>query len=399
MRFDASRAESYFRELCETRYLGPGAEARVADLVASRFEAMGLLVERREAAGSRFPQRVASRIGWTGYGLLVTSVYGVILPGGGLSLVVAWVLAALCGMWLTAVLFKWIHPGRHRPPFETAPVVMASLPGRTAAPFRVVFQSVITRLEVDPFPFRLEGRIEKLVLSVFLCTFPGLWAATVLVCRLGLLLDPGRRALSLVADVLIRYVYPAFLAMVWIGILTLRRYRRDSAEPDQPDRRGLALLLETAGSWPRTGSRSIEPVFVAAGGQRLDAAGSREILRLLKSKWSSTPTLLILFFEPGSGDELRLSTCDPLDRGLNKLAEDAARSLWIPHRRDSGYALLTHWPLEHARPAVALIGSDPSASDDSIEPQALHRAGQLAMEIALRWAKTQKAAGNPESAG
>src|SRR5262249_49936999 len=158
----------YFRELCDTRYSGPEAEARVADLVASRFDAMGLHVERREAAGSRFPQRVASRIGWPGYGLLVTSVYGVILTGGGLSLVVAWVLAALCGMWITAVLFKWIHPGRHRPPIETTPVVMASLPGRTPAPSRVVFQSVMTRVEVDPFPFRLEGRVEKLVLYVFL---------------------------------------------------------------------------------------------------------------------------------------------------------------------------------------------------------------------------------------
>jgi hypothetical protein len=152
-----------------------------------------------------------------------------------------------------------------------------------------------------------------------------------------------------------------------------------------------------ARAWPRAGSRSIEPVFVAAGGQRLDYAGSREIRRLLKSGWSPTPFLLVLLFAPGAGGELRLSASAPLDWGMSELAEDAARSLWIPHRRDSGLALLALWPFEDLHPAVALIGSDLRSSDDASDPQALHRAAQLATEIALRWAKRPQDGRIPES--
>ena len=99
------------------------------------------------------------------------------------------------------------------------------------------------------------------------------------------------------------------------------------------DRRGLAGLVEMARTWPRIGSRAIEPLFVVAGGQWLDYAGSREVVRLLKSEWSSKPFLLLLFIAPGTGEELFLCTNAPSGWGLATLAEDAAGSLWIPDLR------------------------------------------------------------------
>jgi hypothetical protein len=159
------------------------------------------------------------------------------------------------------------------------------------------------------------------------------------------------------------------------------------------------LLLEMARTWPRTSSRPIEPVFVAAGGQDLDYAGSREIARRLRSEWASTPTLLVLFFAPAAGDRLRLCSTDTTSSGTQELAEGAASSLWLPIQKYDPFALTSLWPFENCHPCVALIGSDPRAFfDDSVDPQALHRAAQLATEIALRWAKQAKKAETLESA-
>ena len=64
MKFEVARAEETFRELGDPRLTGADGEARVADFLAGRFESMGYRVERREATGSRFPQRVLPWIGW-----------------------------------------------------------------------------------------------------------------------------------------------------------------------------------------------------------------------------------------------------------------------------------------------------------------------------------------------
>jgi hypothetical protein len=201
---------------------------------------------------------------------------------------------------------------------------------------------------------------------------------------------------------LLRYVYPTFLVLVWIGIVSLllregRRCRRVEGSPPT-DRHGLAVLLEMARSWPRTGSRPIEPIFVASGGQHLDHAGSREVVRMLRSDWSGKPSLLVLLFAPGAGDKLRLFAAGSPASDLDELVRGAARGLWIPIQHEELLAPIPPWPFGEYRPAVALVGSDPSARlADSVDPQALHRAAQLATEIALRWGKQQKAAGAPES--
>ncbi len=127
---------------------------------------------------------------------------------------------------------------------------------------------------------------------------------------------------------------------------------------------------------------------MVAGGQELNYAGSREVVRLLKREWATAPFLLILFFEPGAGEELWLSTSVYSGEGLGELTEAAARSLWIPYRRDRDYVLESLWPFVRDHPAVAVMGSDPRAfGDDSTDPEAVVRAAQLATEVALRWAR------------
>jgi hypothetical protein len=402
MKFDASRAEAVFRELRDPCYAGPDGEAKVAEFVAGQFAKLGLEVERREVRGSGFPRRAAPWVGWLGYGALVTAVYGLALVGDRFFAVLAWLLSLYGAPWINAVVRNRIRPGRQRPPLESAPVLIASRPGRLPASMRVVLQSVISGVEANPFQFAVRGPILRMVAYGLLYLFPPAWGSALLLCRAGSVLHPRRLDLPMVSEILTRYLYPAFLGALWIGILMLLFWgcwhRRAMARQGRPDRRGLALLLEMAGSWPRAGSRSIEPVFVAAGGQSLDFAGSREVLRLLDPERFSTPCLLILFFEPGAGEELLLSTIDPLTQGLAELAEAAARSLWIPCRRDEDI-VESLWPFKGLFSALALIGSDPMAfGDDSADPQALHRAAQLATEIALRWAKDQEGRGIRRSA-
>ncbi len=393
MRFDATRVEALLRELGDPRYAGPEGEARIADFLAGQFAAMGLEVERREVTGSPLPRRLAPWVGWLGYGFLVTSVYGLVLSGRGLLPGVAIVLACSCAPWLDAVLNNRIRPGRRWRARRTAPLVIASRPGRSSASMRVIFQSVISGLEPAPSPLPLRWPIWRM-LSIVLYVFPPAWGLLLPIVRAGSGGRPERADIPIVSQLLIYGAYPAFLALAWILILLLllrvHRHRRATARRDPPDRRGLALLLEMARTWPKTGSRPIEPVFVAAGGQRLDCAGSREVVRLLESEWSSASSLLVLLFEPGAGGELRLSTSPRSSAGdPAKLAEDAARSLWIPYRPDEDLTLRWLWPLEiPTRPVIALIGSGLGASDERTDdPQALHRAAQLATEVALRWAK------------
>ena len=354
MKFDASRAESLFRELGDPRYAGPDGEHQAADFVATQFEKSGLAVERREVSGSRFPQRAAPWVGWLGYGFLVTSVYVLALQPSVPSLILSFIVSYTCFPWIFAVIGNGIRPGRLRPPLETAPVVIASLPGDARASVRVVFQAVISGLEADPFPFLIRGQAKWLLLC-FLSLFPGLWCLAVLTYRGVQFMNPARVDARIGNDLLVRYVDPVFLTLVWIGIVTLLSFEhqrsRDRRGRNQTERRGLALLLEMAKTWPRTGSRSIEPVFVAAGGQQADHAGSREVVRLLDSDWASKPSLLILFFAPGAGDGLWLCSNSPSAWGLGKLAEDAARSLWLSCRANDPYALLSLWPFEKCRPA------------------------------------------------
>jgi hypothetical protein len=401
MKFEASRAESLFQELGDPRYSGPHGEAKVADLVADRFATMGLEVERRDVSGSRFPQRAAPWVGWLGCGAVLTGVYGLILPDRLASTTLALALAALGFYWLDAIIGGRIRLGRGLPPLETAPVVIGSFPATRVAPVRVVFQAALGGLRPSVFhavrwSYWTYAVVKMGILLVFL---------SLLVVRAGTLLFPDRtRSLTAVASLLC-YLYPGLLCLMWTGIVSLligehRRARR--AEGDSLiERRGLAVLLEMARTWPRSGSRPIEPMFVAAGGHRLDDAGCREVVRFLRSAESSKPSLLMVLLAPGAGEKLGLLVFDSPLSDLMDIVEKAAQSLWIPIQDDELVALLPSWPIQSYRPAVVLVGSDPRAlRDDSVDPQALHRAAQLATEVALRWSRKRPAAASTrESAG
>jgi hypothetical protein len=358
---------------------------------------MGLSVERREVVGSPFPQRIAPWIGWLGYGLLVTAAFALTL----LTNILSWILALLiCWLglqWVVSVLGNQIHLGRARLPLKRAPLVIAKVPMGASAPVKVVFQAILGGLRPDFFHLVPLPRFGTMLCMVF--AFLVVTAFT-MASRLGSLIHPESTPVLMIHRVLTQWVYPGVLALNWIVILCILSWDYHQSRwidgLKETERRGLAVLLEMARTWPRKDARSIEPVFVAAGGQRLDYAGSRAVVGLLESEWMSKPSLLILLFAPGAGPELRLCINAPRGSEPRKLAESAARSLWIPISGTTDpWALLPLWPFDRCTPAIALIGSDPKAFfDASTDPQALHRAAQLATEIALRWARPHRQPGS-----
>ena len=253
MRFDPSKAQEIFIELGAPRFLGPDSETRVADLVAERFAQMGLHVNRHEALGSRSPQRWGPWIGWLGYGTLLTSVYLLLLRPGVLPSLLAFTLYYMSDHWLGAVVGQKLRPGHGREPLETAPVVFASTPDRHVAPVRVVFQAVLGGLSCDLFNFN------RLTDSSRLCTrFATTFAVlAVLACKAGSFLKPtrGGELFPIAYARLMRYVCPGLLTIAWIAIAVVlyREYGRTRAKQASKwvDRRGLAVLLELARTWPR----------------------------------------------------------------------------------------------------------------------------------------------------
>jgi hypothetical protein len=303
--------------------------------------------------------------------------------GSGLpAILLAVLLFVLASRWLDALLSNRIRLGRRRRPLEAAPLVIGLLAGESSPPVRVVFQAVLGGLKTDFFQlfgqnrFLIMKRLNVVVWLAIICAILSSW-----------------RRWQYPAVIMISIVSVVF-ALLWIVILCVLSWEYDrsgsTTGPGDADRRGLAVLLELARSWPRNRSRQIEPVFIAAGGQRIDYAGSREVIRILETEWPKKPTLLVLFFAPGAGEAIRIA---PGFKDLQALAKESAESLWIPIRGDDCWTLFPFWPFDDVRPAepIGLIGSDPTAFfDSSVSPEALHRAAQLAAEIALRWARQRR---------
>jgi hypothetical protein len=282
------------------------------------------------------------------------------------------------------------------PPVDAAPLLIAKTPDIFHPPIRVVFQALLGGVRRDFIHLtRMKCAYIYCVNVAFMCL-----AAFTFVSKFGKRPDRG---------VYLPQITSVVFVGLWIALLFLLYwdYRQSwlAARTGDVERWGLTALLELARVWPRHRSRQIEAVFVAAGGQRLDFAGSREVLRILESEWPRKPSLLMLLFAPGAGERLRPSE-KPLRiagryQSGTDLAKDAAASLWIPIRSDDRFSLLSYWPSEKLTVVepVGLIGSDPSARfDASDSPEALQRATQLAMEIALRWAKQKAVSADAGSA-
>jgi hypothetical protein len=382
MKFDAARASATFQRLGDPAFRGPDSEARIADYVAGEFERMGWRVERRDVRGSRFPQRAAPWVGWLGYGIFITIGYFALIVAGQLSLIVLLLLLFVQIPWLNAILSNEVRSIMPQLSPARAPLLIGSLRGEPAAPVRVVFHSVLGGLETDLFQSSRQSRF-------WMCHIAGLliWIPIIV---LSVIWHRGR-----FPSVILVSITALFLVVPWTMILRVLYWEYYQSGPTTHEgaveRRGLAVLLELARTWPPGRSRRIEPVFIAAGGQRLNYAGSREFLHILEREWRAKPTLLVLFFAPGAGEAIRLA---PVHFDVAVLARNSAESLWIPTWGDDAWTLLPFWPFEkqNAAEPIALIGSDPRAFfDPSVSPEALDRAAQLATEIALRWAK-QKAA-------
>jgi hypothetical protein len=390
MKFEATRAKAIFEKLGDPAFAGPEGEVRIAEFVAGEFERMGWKVERREVEGSRFPQRVGPWIGWLGYGALVTVTFCMILSGNARAQFLAILIILGTVRWPQALASNSIRPGRRMRPLANAPVVIASGNGDSSSPMRVVFQVVLGRLDTGYLgSFRVNRYFFLTLLHL------GLWISAILTSL-------SMHGYPVVFSRLMMAVTSVMIAFVWVmivGVLTWEHRQSCSTnEARTTDRLSTALVLELARSWPRRRSGQLEPIFIVAGGQRLDYAGSREVVRMLESEWPRKPSLLLLLFAPGaeagvqsSGSVLRItalreSGCD--------LARNAAESLWIPNHRDDWASLDALWPFDLFREAepIALIGSDlGDVPVEHMSPEALQRAAQLATEIVLRWAKVQKA--------
>jgi hypothetical protein len=111
--------------------------------------------------------------------------------------------------------------------------------------------------------------------------------------------------------------------------------------------------------------------------------------------WPARPTLVINWLAPGIGSGLTL-----VEQGTGQLVARAAADLWIPHRVAHRAAITRdHRPFGRQGPAfIGMVGSAVasgrrSAPAPAIEADALGRAAQLAMEVALRWARSRTARG------
>jgi uncharacterized protein YbbC (DUF1343 family) len=388
MKFDAARASAIFEKLDDPAFSGPEGQRRIADFVADEFRRMGWNVTRREVEGSRFPQRVGPWIMWIGYGAFITIGFCVILVRNPIVQILAILTTFFVGVkWVDALAFNWIRPGRWMRPLEKAPVVIASVAGDSSPPVRVVFQTVLGRIDTGFLGlFRIRRYFILIILHLCfwtsaLFTFFGMWG--------------GSRLLWV--TIIATWLSIAFAWVIILCVLSWEyRHSRSADAVLRTDRLSTALLLELARSWPIRRSAEIEPTFIVAGGQRLDYAGSRAVVRMIESEWPRKPSILLLLFAPGAegtthGSESVLRIAALRGSG-GDLAKNAANSLWIPHRDESA-SLPSLWPFDSTRvdEPIALLGSDlvnePGAA---VPPETLNRAAQLAMEITLRWTKLQK---------
>ncbi len=402
MKFEVERAGADFRELGDARFAGPDGEAQVVDFLAGRFESIGYRVERREATGSRFSPRVALWLGCLGCGAILTANYGLLRREGVMSAILAWIVARMGFNWQSAMLGGRIRLGGRHVPLEASPLAIAWPRGDevAAAPVRVIFQSALG--VPGPGPWYSVAWARPLY-TWLLRAIHG-FLLVLIAIRLGAYFVPARVGGFALDSYLVGFVYPGLMVAVWIGIASVLawEYRPGSRveRSSRTDRRGLAVLLEMARSWPRISARPVEPVFVATGDELLERAASRELVRLLRSEWSGKPTLLVLLVGPGAGNRLGIFAAEAAPSGLYDLVDDAARSLWIPTQNEDVLASASLWSHGAYRPSVAIVGSDPRAFfGDAVDPQALSLAAQLATEIALRWAKQPKPTATPEPAG
>lgn len=373
MRFDADQAAALADQFDSLRLAGGAGARQAADRVAEALERAGLRVERARAPGPPEAADEAAAVEvWPAAVVAVLAGLGLeigILTGRAESgpFTLAAIFALIVLVALAGRLVRRRLGGAARGSAES---VHAERPGQASAPARVVF---LTHLDTRPTPEA--QRFRRLVGALDWGWLGLLWLPCLVVGGAAWLerAGPGLLvALGLLAAV--RQLDP------WV---------RSRAPYPADNRTGLAVLLELARSWSAAAPARIEAHFLAVGApiRPWDQAGWADRLR----SWPRKPTLVVNLDAPGLGPALLL---DGQGEAL-RLALAAARDLWLPHRA----ADLRAVPLDHRAcaaaglPAIGIVGDlDATAIDRPL----LAAAGQLAVELALRWSRRAE---GPDTAG
>jgi hypothetical protein len=349
MRFDVGRVVALAGALETPRVQTPRGERAAADALASAFEDAGLRVER-----VRCP--VVFRSSWVpaiGYGLvLVLVLWGEpsALPRPHRAwLMVLFVTSLFLAAW-------WSERSRRKAGLtEPSEHVIGRPAGKSEAPTRVILlTSSLTEFStVKASAFLLLSLLASVPLLAMLTPWYEHEGSRNPDVALGLLIGS----------------WLGFLLLVLVPFLKPRRpFRGD-------DRTGLALLAELARTWPGGMAAKVETWFIASPNALALGAELRRESR------DGRPTLVIKLRAPGVGPQLVIAGRGPARR----LAEAAARDLWLPHQASRRtFGLLPSSLRGAGMHCVALCGR---GDDSPINPALLAATAQLATELALRWAK------------
>ncbi|WP_165227990.1 hypothetical protein [Aquisphaera insulae] len=144
---------------------------------------------------------------------------------------------------------------------------------------------------------------------------------------------------------------------------------REIEAPDRSDLgtcAGLGFLMELARTWPGSRSSRVDLILAVPEGDR----------DMTDAELDPRPTLLLDVLAPGVGRGILIAG------RRSDLVLEAARDLWIPHRRNR--VITTLLPMS----AVILGDGHFEGETATIDPGALDRTAQLVTEVALRWGKS-----------
>jgi hypothetical protein len=452
MKFSADQAMAHVRALDYPRLAGTEGERRASEYASDEFSRYGLAVERQEVIASRaWETRIrpalllgSSSVMVIGFASLYTEerLYeerrlfaDLMLPSLALWLLafLSWILAL--EPWGFALITGTLPPRVHsrniiarRQVGSSSPLViflthLDSPPISWSRTSRFVFGLLMALAGLEFFVLNLARNFEtKLILLIFS-----------LACVIAIGIGPrrtlnsppwrrGHRPVIAAVAIITLMGFPWFLPVTHVFsdpsplstlpllamAFALAAYLAWEPFPDfggpgpGDNRSGIAVLLELARTWPGGKPSPVEAWFVASGAGRLRFAGARALASLLDDKRASRPTLIVCLDTPAFGPKLTLWG----DRPGLELATKASADLWIPHWTQKAPFGPDHRTFEDRKQGTfCLIENMPDAfhtygpgfQTTDLDPALVAACGQLATEIAMRWARRQKGEGQDES--
>jgi hypothetical protein len=371
--FDPEQAQAHIRALDHPRFPGGDEEGRAAEYLAGQLARFGWDVKGHDVVFSRFPELLAERLRWPAIGLAMTAQTTLASRGAHVS---AWLACE------AVALLCWLLPafrlGSGLPPQVRARNLVATGSIEPPQQSRVVFLADLD-CERPHWPRQARQLLALLIITmIVLISF----------ANLSVSVRPSGS------------MRVGFLAFLWLLLLARAcdgLIPRGLTAAD--NRAGLAVLLELARTLPRSLQERVEIGFVASALASIEPAGARTLSRWLATLWTEKPTLYFQLIDPEPRKELFLLG----DWHALRLAESAAKGLWIPHRVTRAAWLRRRVESITARvpgaSSVCLIGdmalererlwARGSRAEYESDHAALGLAAQLATEIAMRWARQQ----------